>query len=205
MNAEATKEKSSSAGRKRKEGPLTPPVLEVHYREYTPADHEGLLAMYANFEPKGAFQGLPPHKETLIRRWLDGLRESGSIFFVMAEGDRIIGHAMLCPSLKNTAELAIFVHQDFRGIGLGEHLLLGALNYACRRLALSKVWLSVQGSNVSALKLFQRNGFQPASTGDPLCWELMLQRPLNCQPCLGGRCAILGESFPFSVESCTNA
>lgn len=197
------KTRNGSAGHRQpetSEGPLTPPDIEATFREYTPSDHDGLVAMYGGFEPKGAFQGLPPHSERLVRQWLDRLRECGSMFFVACANGRIVGHAMLCPSPKNSAELAIFIHQDFRGLGIGKKLLLGVLNHACKHLQLSKVWLSVQGANFPAMNLFQHAGFEPAGTGDPLRWEITMHRPLSCEPCLGDRCAIFGESLPFKYE-----
>lgn len=179
-------------------GPLTPPGLQAVLREYASSDQEKLVAMYLEFEPKGRCQGLPPHSESLIRGWLDRLHETGAIFFVIETGKRIIGHAMLYPSLKNTAEFVIFVHQDFHGLGLGKKLLLGVLNYACKRLHLSKVWLSVQGANFQAISLFKKAGFQSDGCDELLRWELEMERPLNCAPCLETDCAIFGESLPFT-------
>lgn len=214
METEATlgREKSRSAGQGRRaetegkgirkeQGPLTPPVIfRATLREYKAEDHEKLVALYAAFEPKGAYQGLPPHSEALVRKWLDRLQESGSIFFVVEVEGCIAGHSMLCPADHNTAELAIFLHQDYRGLGLGKRLLLGTLNYACKRLQLAKVWLSVQGANIPALTLFKKTGFRPIGREDFWRWEVELQRPLSCEPCLEDHCAIFGTSLPFTHE-----
>ena len=40
-------------------------------RPYVPADRRALEAMYADFEPKRAAQGLPPESPDARRRWLD--------------------------------------------------------------------------------------------------------------------------------------
>lgn len=203
MDAVPAKQRSRSAGHRQPgeevEGPLTPPVFDATFRDYQPSDHESLVEMYVRFQPKGAFQGLPPHDERLIREWLDQLLKNASLFFVAVSGDRVVGHAMLCPSKHNTAELAIFLDQDFRNMGIGKRLLLGTLHYARKRLQLSKVWLSVQGANVPALRLFQETGFEPSDRGDPLFWEIRLQRPVNCGECLGNFCDIFGEPLPNSA------
>ena len=49
-----------------------------------------LVEMYRGFEPKGAFQGLPPHSEKLICEWLDGLLANHATFFV-AEVEGYVG------------------------------------------------------------------------------------------------------------------
>ena len=169
-------------------------------RVFRPDDHEPVIRFFTEFEPKAAFQGLPPRSERLIRRWLDGLAKNASISFVAETGGRVIGHSMLCPaSEKSDVELAIFLHQDFRGLGLGKKLLLGTLNYACKRLQVRRVWLSVQGSNLRALNLFKKVGFKSVDGDELSRWEIELERPLSCEPCLGDRCSVFGESVPLEV------
>ena len=149
--------------------------------------------MYAAFEPKGEYEGLPPRTESQIRAWLTQLREQGFEQFVVAIGTRIVGHAMLCPSQRRTeAELAIFLHQDYRGLGLGKRLLLGVLNFGCKQLRLDRVWLFVTGSNPVALHLFEAVGFRPGRGGDPLMWEIEMERPSHCVKCKAAKCLLFG-------------
>ena len=156
--------------------------------------------MYVEFEPKGEYQGLPPRSESQIRRWLTQLREQSFDQFVAAVGERIVGHAMLCPSQRRTeAELAIFLHQDYRGLGLGRRLLLGVLNFGCKKLVLDRVWLFVTGSNPVALHLFEDVGFRPGRGGDPLAWEIEMERPSHCAECNGEKCVVFGRALPDTV------
>jgi RimJ/RimL family protein N-acetyltransferase len=174
--------------------------IVVTIREYVATDHESLVGMYQAFEPKCAFLGLPPHSEPLIRKWLDELRASGAIFFVIEAGSRIVGHAMLCPSYRGSSELAIFVHQDYRGQGLGGKLLLGVLHFACKTLQLKRVWVDVQSANVGAISLFKWAGFRSTGQSENLRWELELERPLSCNPCLLDHCAIFGAGLPVRIH-----
>jgi RimJ/RimL family protein N-acetyltransferase len=158
--------------------------------------------LYRQFEPKGEFQGLPPRTSPQIKKWLSQLCECGFYQFVIEVGDRIVGHAALCPSQRKTeAELAIFVHQDYRGYGLGKKLLLGTLNFGCKKLELARVWLFVMGSNPVALHLFESVGFRPGRDGDPLAWEIEMERPAHCTKCKGNKCTIFGEAFPIIVNA----
>jgi RimJ/RimL family protein N-acetyltransferase len=171
-------------------------------RAFDESDSKKLFEMYCQFEPKGEFQGLPPRTEPQIREWLSQLREHGFHQFVVEVGDRIGGHAALCPSQRETeAELAIFVHQNYRGYGLGKKLLLGTLNFGCKKLGLARVWLFVTGSNSVALNLFEDVGFRPGHGVDPLAWEMEMERPSHCAKCKGEKCVVFGEAFPMVVNA----
>lgn len=126
-------------------------------RRYAPSDREALEAMYADFEPKRAAQGLPPEGEAKVRRWLDRVLEAGVHLVVEREGE-LLGHAMLVPMEGGGAELANFLHQSIRGRGVGTALnrLIVELG---REEGYTRVWLSVEPSNRAALKSYERAGF----------------------------------------------
>ncbi|HET7840252.1 MAG TPA: GNAT family N-acetyltransferase, partial [Terriglobia bacterium] len=84
----------------------------------TAADRDAMVEMYVNFDPKGAALGLPPRKEPA--RWIDSLSEFPN--FVVKIAGRIVGHAVLCIE-GDSGETAVFVHQDWRGRGIGKMLL----------------------------------------------------------------------------------
>lgn len=138
----------------------TKTVLETPGRLFTvrPATHDdrgALLAMYLSFEPKGACLGLPPRKEPQL--WLDNL----SIFpnFVVVVDGRIVAHAALCDD-GESGEVAVFVHQDYRGRRLGKMLLVAMIDEA-RRKSLKKVWGTTDLDNVPMLRLARSLGFSP--------------------------------------------
>ena len=63
---------------------------------YGPAYWDELLEMYLTFEPKGVYQGLPPFKEDMIRKWLSSLvEERRNSNLVLCLNGRVIGHAAL--------------------------------------------------------------------------------------------------------------
>jgi RimJ/RimL family protein N-acetyltransferase len=175
-------------------------VMKATLRKIEPGDQAGLLAMYEEFDPKGEFQGLPPRSRETTERWLAALREAGDGECVIEVNKRIVGHCLLCLDASRTeAELAIFVHQDFRGLGLGRKLLLGALHHGCKVLQLDRVVLSVQGSNPRAVHLFESVGFRPCGAVHGLQWELEMARLSNCERCKEDRCILFGQSLPMTV------
>lgn len=123
----------------------------------TPADLPALVEMYQSFNPKGAALGLPPRKDP--RPWLDSL----SVFpnFVIKVGEGVVGHGALCVE-GDSGETAVFVHQDWRGRGLGK-LLLTELVEEGRRLGLRRVWGMAAPDNFVMLRLAESLGFTPGS------------------------------------------
>ncbi len=122
-----------------------------------PEDRSELLAMYRAFEPKGEALGLPPLREDETVRWLNHLEMYPN--FVVWAGDRIVGHGAICAD-GDSAEVAVFVHQDYRGRGLGRRLLRELIAEA-GRLGLRRVWGIATPDNVPMLRLAYSCGFIP--------------------------------------------
>ncbi len=131
------------------------PVVGLALRRVTPADREALVKMYLSFEPKGACLGLPPREDP--GSWLDRL--SAYPNFLLEAPGRIVGHAVLCTD-GDSAEVAVFVHQDFRGRGLGKRLLHEVVVEA-RRRRLRRVWGVTEPDNIPMLRLANSLGFAP--------------------------------------------
>ena len=140
--------------------------VEFEIARATPADREALVEMYRAFEPKGASLGLPPRSNP--ERWLDALSRYPNLL-ARVEG-RVAGHAVLCPC-GNSGEVAVFIHQDFRGRGLGKRLL-GRLIEEARQLGLRHVWGTTELDNVPMLRLAHRLGFRTGK--DPATFSLDL-------------------------------
>lgn len=125
----------------------------VLIRMATPADRAQLLAMYQSFEPRPVSLGLPPRIH--IDEWIDRLTPSPN--FLAFTGQKLVGHAVLCPD-GTSAEVAVFVHQDYRGQGIGRRLLETLVGEA-RRMGMHSVWGMTQLDNVPLLRLARSVGF----------------------------------------------
>lgn len=138
----------------------------VVLRRATSEDRPALLAMYADFEPKAACLGLPPREHAGI--WLDVLQPYPN--FVIEVDGRMVAHGALCHDAQS-GEVAVFVHQDYRGAGLGKKTL-AALIEEGRRLNLRRVWGVTELDNVAMLRLAHMLGF--TSQDDPAEFSLEL-------------------------------
>ncbi len=176
-------------------------AVEAALYKLQPEDWPRVWVMYLSFEPKAQFQGLPPATPEQLCMWLQRLGREGADQFALAIGERVIGHSMLCRGPRpGEAELTIFLHQKFRGGGLGRQLLLCTLNYGCKQLELSRVWLSVQGANPRALRLFENVGFRTVGKADQLSLEMEMERSLHCEKCQGEACVIFSETLPQIIR-----
>ncbi|WP_078545016.1 GNAT family N-acetyltransferase [Litchfieldia alkalitelluris] len=62
------------------------------------------------------------------------------------------------PAYQHTAELSIYIHQDFRSQGLGSKLLHYAID-ACPTLHIKTLVAYIFGHNQPSIKLFENHGF----------------------------------------------
>jgi GNAT superfamily N-acetyltransferase len=130
---------------------------ELCLERATQTDRDAMVEMYQSFDPKGAAMGLPPWKDP--GRWLDSLAPFPN--FLVRVAGRIAGHGVLCVE-GDTGETAIFVHQEWRGHGIGK-LLLAELIEEGRRLGLRRVWGMAAPDNFVMLRLAESLGFVPGS------------------------------------------
>jgi L-amino acid N-acyltransferase YncA len=120
-------------------------------------DFEPLVQMYENFEPKGQAGGLPPADAPRLRSWLKQLVSQG-INLVAKERSRIVAHAVLSPLNEQEAEVAVFVHQQYQGIGLG-HKLVTCLVTIANLKNFEKVWGLVESENNTIIHINHELGF----------------------------------------------
>lgn len=131
---------------------------KMEVRGYGPEDFTALVEMYKTFEPKRVAQGLPATDVPRIANWIDKLQQKSRSLLVW-DGKRIGGQAILCPIDQTRIEFTIFVHQDFREIGLGTALTRQALKFA-HDMGFEQVLLTTEHSNFRAVSLYKKIGFK---------------------------------------------
>jgi RimJ/RimL family protein N-acetyltransferase len=128
-------------------------------RQMQAADRPALHDMYLDFQPKRAAQGLPPEHDYGLKRWLDHILKGGEHLLVEVN-DVVRGHLMLIPMDDGgSIELAIYLHQSIRGRGIGTAMNKVAVNLA-RLTGYRRVWLSVEITNMPAIRSYQKAGFK---------------------------------------------
>jgi ribosomal protein S18 acetylase RimI-like enzyme len=128
------------------------------------AEREALARMYDRFDPADRAQGIPPSNAPAVRDWLDTLLGDDGVNVLAWNGETVAGHAVLVPDRDEGCELAIFVHQDYQGAGIGT-ALVEALLGAGAADGVDRVWLTVERWNRAAVSLYKGVGFETTNAG----------------------------------------
>jgi GNAT superfamily N-acetyltransferase len=156
-------------------GPYDPPPrsftdgtgrsIQIHEYGEGPVEdeREGLVGMYATFDPEDRAQGIPPSGEERIRTWLETILGPDCVNVVAWDGGTAVGHATLVPDGESAYELAIFVLSTYQNAGIGTYLIEALLG-AGREAGIDRVWLTVERWNSPAVNLYRKVGFETAGT-----------------------------------------
>jgi len=107
----------------------------VLIREFGMEDKEKLFQMYESLSAEAVRWGMPPYTTDRIKKWwLSNLQNLTPI--VALHGGKIVGHAQIFKRAharrKGTADLGMYLHQDFHNVGLGAAMLPKLLELARR-------------------------------------------------------------------------
>ena len=129
----------------------------IRYQIISRNERLSLVDFYAAFEPKAAYQGLPPLLGQ-VEKWLDHLLADWVNMGAFHQ-DRLVGHSALNSIGKEVmSEYLIFVTPEYQNEGIGTALTQYAISLA-RWAHCQKVWLVVQNSNLRAIKVYRKVGF----------------------------------------------
>jgi GNAT superfamily N-acetyltransferase len=131
---------------------------KVMVRRLTERERPLLEQMYASFAPQGGALGLPPRDAERRAAWL---AELGKGINLGAFVDHTLaGHIALMPTGRE-AEMAVFVHQEFRRRGVATALAEAAVEEA-RKMGLSSLSVFIDSSNTPARHGLLKFGFHSA-------------------------------------------
>lgn len=131
--------------------------------------------MYDKFEPLGAAQGLPPLLSETRHEWMGRVLDNSLNLAAFSPAGKAIGHCFLVIDKPGSAELAVFVHQEWRRRGIGRALVMAALgdgSAACLR----RVSSLTSSENGAALCLLMSCGFHLKKS---VCFETELELDLS--------------------------
>ena len=80
------------------------------------------------------------------------------IYFFIADGDREIGYCAVRPLEDSLFLSKLYLEEECRGRGVGQRALAQVCAIA-RRLALPRVWLTVNKGNARAIRAYEKFGF----------------------------------------------
>ncbi len=103
-----------------------------------------------------------PPFEKVVGFQTDLISKNGPVFYAV-DGDRVVGWCDVFPESNprqnHRGSLGMGILRDYRGQGLGSKLLSSVLIHA-KKFGLEKVELHVYTSNVSAVGLYKKHGFE---------------------------------------------
>jgi GNAT superfamily N-acetyltransferase len=139
-------------------------TIDLRIRAAGQQQQDLLIAMYDCFDPLGGALGLPPRREDERHRWvLSALGHCVNVA-VFSQARGAVGHCFLAADQSGSAEMAVFVHQDFRRRGIGTALVKAALEWGYAA-GVRRVWTLASSDNTAALCLQKRCGFRLTSSG----------------------------------------
>ena len=146
---------------------MTPSNITI--RDATMADAEGIRAIY-NAEVSGSTVTFDLTERSLDdqKRWLGEHLGAYPALVAGTDDGRIAGFASATPyrdrpAYRTTVEDSVYVHRDFRGLGLGLVLLV-ALVDRCSERGFHSMIARVVGGHAASVDLHQKVGFEVIGT-----------------------------------------
>lgn len=106
---------------------------------------------------------LEPFPFPVVSEFQNGLIKNDLPSYYAVDGDRVVGWVDVStgtnPRLNHRGSLGMGLLQGYRGQGVGSQLMSAALEHA-KKAGLEKVELHVYTSNLAAIALYRRFGFE---------------------------------------------
>jgi acetyltransferase len=133
---------------------------DIRIRAIGPQQRDLLVEMYDRFETLGAALGIPPVEEEQRREWIQSALSHEMNLAAFLHTGAVIGHCFLVADKTGSAELAVFVRQEYRRRGVAAALVKTVLEWG-NEAGLRRVWTLTGSENTAALRLQAKFGFRP--------------------------------------------
>jgi CBS domain-containing protein len=120
---------------------------------------QGLVAMYFDYRPRNAFQGLPPLSDDTCVKWAHDMISKGINLVAVSYLEGVVGHSALFPIDDQVCELLVTVKPSFQDCGIGTQLTRRAVQWAYE-IGFERVSLDVEARNLRARHVYKKCGFQ---------------------------------------------
>lgn len=137
-------------------------------RSCEPEDAPALYDYLGDLDQTSDYNPNPPGVRTVtVEKWAERIAETtaqaNGLMIVAMVGPLLVGEIGFSsrgPSrMAHHGHLGIGVRSDWRGRGLGEHLMLALLDWARAHPTIEKVCLGVFAENAPAIALYKKLGF----------------------------------------------
>jgi GNAT superfamily N-acetyltransferase len=166
--------------------------------------HQRLLAMYLAFRPRNCFQGLPPVRDEVCTKWVQGVIETGINLLAESAPGEVIGHAAIFPINPRKCELLVVVSHLHQNTGIGTELVRGCIAVAAE-LGFERIWLPVEAKNIPARRVYEKCGFAYVSPPGPeLDMVCELKRPTVAPPAAPPHAPVIRTNLQLSAADGMN-
>lgn len=144
------------------------PIEGLQIRRAEPDDSSAIYDMFTSPNVYAGTLQLPyPSREQWRKRLAEP--DDGTYNLVAVVGDRVVGMVSVItfpnrPRRRHAGAIGISVHIEWQGKGVGAALMQAGLDLADNWLNLTRVELEVYADNESAIKLYERCGFELEGT-----------------------------------------
>ena len=143
-------------------------VEGLHIRRAEPDDYSGIHEIFCSLKVVPGTLQLPyPSREDWRRRLIETPESRYNLVAVI--GDRIVGMIGLDtfpnkPRRRHAGVIGICVHEEWQGKGVGTALIRAIVDLADHWVNLTRLELEVFADNETAIRLYERFGFQVEGT-----------------------------------------
>jgi len=117
-----------------------------------------LIEMYLAFRPRPCFQGLPPIKDEVCRKWVGDMIQNGINLVALSFEQGVVGHTALFPIDDAVCEMLVVVSPGCQNTGIGTELVRCSTQLAYE-IGFERMWLPVESTNVRARHVYKKCGF----------------------------------------------
>jgi putative acetyltransferase len=145
--------------------------LQVEGLQIRRAEPDDCPAIYEMFSSPKVFEGTLQLPYPSREQWRQRLAEpgDGTYNLVAVVGDRVVGMISVHtfpnrPRRRHAGAIGISVHDEWQGKGIGTALMHAGIDLADKWLNLARLELEVYTDNESAIRLYERFGFEHEGT-----------------------------------------
>jgi RimJ/RimL family protein N-acetyltransferase len=140
-----------------------------------------LVEMYLAYQPRNSFQGLPPIKDAVCIRWVEGMIAGAVNLVAMDSESGVVGHTALFPIDQSRCEMLVVVSPPYQNTGIGTELVRSVVHTA-HDLGFKTIWLPVEATNVRARHIYKKCGFAQIADGLSREVEMVLELTAGGMP-----------------------
>jgi putative acetyltransferase len=149
-------------------------------RDWEPRDRHAVANLIASVLAEYGLDWEPEETDRDVLEVEACYLETGGEFWVVEQGDRLVGTGAYYPIRRGTKAVEIrkmYVLPSARGQGLG-HFLLQQLEWAIAAHHYQQIWIETASVLTEAVQLYERNGYSPATGVETARCDLMYLKTL---------------------------